>query len=196
MQINGIESLHSTGVITASQSTDAPVCRSGGLPVRGSSRLWQGCHCASTLPKSRTSFRFWNMGFHFEQQEHHHPSCKLWGTKKGTKRRARADVPLILSWFSVRMTYACFEYASGTSRPGLSLRCRNVVRHMDSPVCKLIWSFHRNTAICDTPKQLVRRLESLERDILTLYSKGLASPLDTTEYGKTHAEVKTPETKI
>ncbi|KAH6967385.1 hypothetical protein EDB82DRAFT_356854 [Fusarium venenatum] len=86
------------------------------------------------------------------------------------------------------MTHACFEYTSGTSRPSLSVRCRNMV--YDSPVISTIVSFtHDESLGSATASHKVTKLESLEREILTLYSKGLASPLDTDQYGDTHAKI-------
>ncbi|RGP78328.1 hypothetical protein FLONG3_3464 [Fusarium longipes] len=66
---------------------------------------------------------------------------------------------------------------------------KNVVRREDSPFYKLLEPFYGMKVDAYTSRQLIRKLKSLENDILVLYSKGLTSPLDITEYGFTHAEV-------
>jgi hypothetical protein len=190
LQINGIRGLSNTGFATAEQDKNLGDSLSGTLHKRPTnSRPWRGCHCASNLPKSRTLFSFWNMKFEFEQQEHHLPSCKLWGTKKGIKRTVKATFPLKLAWLSARTTLTCFKYVSGTGRPNLSIKCRNVVRHRNSPVCKLFLSFLVDSRGRCTKKQWIRKIELLERNVLTLYTDGQASPGDVDEYGHTHAEM-------
>ncbi|CAG2000495.1 unnamed protein product [Fusarium graminearum] len=188
--VNGAPSVQDVGATTAYQRNYSTLLRNDITPTRSPNvRSWQGCYCAAALPKSRTSFQFWNLGFQFEEQEHHLRSCKLWGTRKGTKRRAKAELRMKLAWLSTRMIDACFEYASGTSRPGLSIRCRNIIRRIDSPVVTAIWKVENKLAQPNTPTQMILILKTMEHEILNLYSKGLASPLDTTEDGDTHAEI-------
>ncbi|KAJ4138675.1 hypothetical protein NW768_002528 [Fusarium equiseti] len=152
-------------------------------------RLYRGCHCASSIPKSQTFFSFWNMVFELEQQEHHLPSCKLWGTKKGRKRTVKAMFPFKLACLSAHTTVACFEYASGTSRLGLSIKLRNIVERQNSPVYKLVDSSAEEMLEGFTIEQFIRRIELLEREILTLYTDGHASSEDIDQYGDTHAEM-------
>ena len=151
---------------------------------------WNGCRCATRLPKSRTSFNFLNMKFELEEQEHHLSSCKLFGTKKGMKRTVKATLPVRLAWLSARMTVVCFEYTSGTSRPGLAIRCRNIVPNLQSPVKKLCDSFSLGVRRGCTTKEFIHGLQLLEREIFIIYSHNQASPWDVDEWGFTHAEVK------
>jgi hypothetical protein len=189
MRAHTAHPLQDTDAATTYQHTEVAVARSD--MSLDKMRPRRGCYCRSAVPESTTSFKFWNLQFLFEEQEHHLPSCKLRGTTKGTRRRAKAEFLLNLSWFSARMTRASFEYASGTSRPGLSIRCRNTVRRIDSPVFTVIENFvfkySRSRVV--TPSETVLDLEALEREILTLYSHNRASPFDTDEYGYTHAEM-------
>lgn len=190
LQINGIRETSNTGFATVEQDKGLGDSLSGTLHRRrNNTRPWRGCHCASILPKSGTSFSFCNMRFEFEQQEHHHPSCKLWGTKKGMKRTAKATFPLKLAWLSARTTLACFKYVSGTSTPSLSISCRNVVPRTNSPVWEVFESFSADARNGCTIKQLIHNIELLERNVLTLYIAGRAAPGDVDEYGNTHAEV-------
>ncbi|RGP58932.1 hypothetical protein FSPOR_11641 [Fusarium sporotrichioides] len=191
LQIDGAQCFQYTGAATTNQTTDAPeTCRDissvGGFNIR----LGQDCYCATALPKSTAFFTFWKLEFIFEEQEYHLQSCKLWGTRKGTKRKTRADFRLKLAWLSARIFHTCFEYTSGTSGPSLSIRCKNTVRQENSPVRKAMYNFCGGKSVAlGTLRQMTLDLELLEREILTLYSKGLASPLDTDEYGYTHAEM-------
>ncbi|KAF5236568.1 hypothetical protein FAUST_6482 [Fusarium austroamericanum] len=197
VQMTGAPNGQDVGTTTAYQRTHSTVLYNDMAPARRPNmRPWQGCHCAAALPKSTTSFQFWNLGFLFEEQEHHLRSCKLWGTRKGTKRRAKAEFRIKLAWLSSRMIDACFEYASGTSRPGLSIRCRNIIPCGDNPVIKAIWNVQDGLRQSSTQTQMILKLEIFEREILRLYSKGLASPLDTDERGRTHAEVNLLKTTI
>ena len=106
------------------------------------------------------------------------------------KRTAKATLPFKMAWLSARITVAYFEYVSGTSRPGLSIWCRNIVRRVASPVCEAIYSFLTDIFDVSTMKQAALRIRLLEREILTLYTNRQASPGDVDEYDKTHAEVK------
>lgn len=197
LQINGIYSLLKNDVASAEQDANPQEDFARTLHMRSANTaLWQGCHCATSLPQSRTSFRIWNIKFELEQQEHHLTSCKLWGTKRGMKRITRATFPIRLAWLSTRMTIACFEYASGTSRPGLTIRCRNIVHTEDSPVYKLLDSFVDGMEYRGITKQMVRKMELLERDILAVYANGQASPGDIDEHDRTHAEVKLQQAAI
>lgn len=191
MQINDIRSLPDTGFVAAAQDLNPPKRLSSLTTSRFShSGYWHGCHCATSLPKSITYFNFWNMSFKLEQQEQHLPSCKLYGTKKGMKQTVKTTLPIRLAWLSARMTVACFEYSSGTSRPGLTIRCRNIVKLRDSPVYKICYSFYRRVKRTCTTKEILHELELLERGTLKLYSDDQASPTDVDYSGLTHAEVK------
>lgn len=194
VQVTGPQSVQDVGATTAYQSKSSTVLGNDITSARSTNIMsWQGCYCAAALPKSTTSFQFWNLQFLYEEQEHHLRSCKLWGTRKGTKQRAKAEFRMKLAWLSTRMIDACFEYASGTSRPGISIRCRNIIRRMDSPVIKAIWDV-KNEQLTPpiTQTRMILALETMKRDIINLYSKGLASPLDIDERGLTHAEALIP----
>ncbi|CAG1974497.1 unnamed protein product [Fusarium graminearum] len=197
LQVTGAPSVQDIGVNTTYQSNYSTELCNDMAPARSSNmRPWQGCYCVAALPKSVKSFRVWNLRFQFEEQEHHLRSCKLWGMRKGTKRTAKAKLRMKLAWLSSRMIDACFEYASGTSRPGLSIRCRNIIPSDDSPVVQVIRNVEYGLWQSSTPTQMILILKTMEHEILNLYSKGLASPLDTTEDGNTHAEVNFLKTTI
>lgn len=190
MQIKDIKTLPDTGFVAAEQDLNLQKRYSSLTKTRSSrSGYWHGCHCATTIPHSVTYFHFWNMSFKLEERDHHLPSCKLYGTKKGMKRTFKTTLPLKLAWLTARMTVACFEYTSGTSRPGLTIRCRNVVKLRDSPVYKICDSFYKRVKLRFTTEQIVHELDLLERGILNLYSSNQASPGDVDYSGLTHAEV-------
>ncbi|CAG7557563.1 unnamed protein product [Fusarium equiseti] len=191
VQITGIQSRPNTDFATAEQNMGLQEDLGKALYKQSTNtRLWQSCHCASRIPKSKTLFSFWNLRFELEQQEHHLPSCKLWGTKKGMKRTAKATFPLKLAWLSARTTLACFQYATGTSQPSLSIRFTNIVPQSNSPVLDLYNKFWLDMYNVYNADQLVPEINLLEREILTLYTCGRASPGDVDEDGYTHAEVK------
>ena len=128
------------------------------------------------------------MKFELEEREHHLPSCKLWGSKKGMKRTAKATFPLKLAWLSARTTLACFQYTTGTSQPSLSIRCTIVVPRRNSPIYDLCYTFIGEDEL--PLNESIRNIELLEREILTLYTCGQASPGDVDEHSDTHAEVR------
>jgi hypothetical protein len=148
----------------------------------------QTCDCASTLPTSRTSFTLWHLKFELEVQEQHHRGCELFGVHRNKKQKVFARFPFKVAWFSARMTFACFEYTSGTSNPGYSVRCKNFVHSQYSPVIQTFYEIE-NWDFKSSGTEIVRDIEAMERRIMSMYRDGTSGVYDRDEYDMIHAEV-------
>lgn len=148
------------------------------------------CNCASILPTSRTSFMLWHWKFELAIQDQHHRGCVLFRIQRSRKRKALTRFPHKVAWFSARMALACVEYATGTSKLGISVPYRNVVHSHHSPV------FQTFAEICEwdiksrPATRIIQDIESIERQVLSMYRDGTASPNDRDEINMNHAEVR------
>ncbi|CAG1977275.1 unnamed protein product [Fusarium graminearum] len=134
------------------------------------------------------AYSFWHFKFKLEVQDQHHRGCELFGMHRNKKLAVMAQFPLKVAWSSARMTSACFQYTSGTSTAGHSVRYKNIVPRNHSPVFRTI-SEIRKWDIRKIPEiEIVRDMEAIERRIVSMYRDGTASPYDRDEVDWTHAE--------
>jgi hypothetical protein len=88
------------------------------------------------------------------------------------------------------MALACVEYTTGTSKLGISVPYRNVVHSDHSPVLQIfagIWDWDIKSK---PATRIIQDIESIERQILSMYQDGTASPNDRDEDNTNHAEVR------
>lgn len=191
MQISQIQRYTETPVISRDYATNSATLGNTMLTEPGPVMDFPSiCDCALTLPTSRFAYSFWHFQFKLEVQDQHHRGCELFGIHRNKKRAAMAQFPLKVAWSSARMTFACFQYTSGTSTAGHSVRYKNIVPRNHSPVFRTI-SEIRKWDIREIPEiEIVRDMEAIERRIVSMYRDGTASPYDRDEVDWTHAEVR------
>lgn len=151
------------------------------------------CGCKNRKRIS-TSFcyTYWNFKFTFEQQgfQEHDRRCKLYKIDTPTKSKMKAQIPLKLAWFSRRITLACIELVLGTSSPGISMAFKNFVPKQRDPVRleieKLSHWLKRGRRF---KRNQLKKVQSIERTILSLYRDGKSSPTHRCERGESHAKV-------
>ncbi|KAF4453929.1 hypothetical protein F53441_3454 [Fusarium austroafricanum] len=151
------------------------------------------CTCIRQTQSSKLSYSLWNFKFQLEQHSvgKHNRGCKLYGVDENTRRTVTAQLPLKLMWWSRQVTLTSFEYAVGTSSPGLSVHYRNVVPRRYSPVHKAItemedWIYEATIDGSFSNVKVVSAFQSLEHTILSLYKDKEASPFDRDEDGASH----------
>jgi hypothetical protein len=95
-----------------------------------------------------------------------------------------------LAWFSRRITLACIELVLGTSNPGISVAFKNFVPKQRDPVRleieKLSQWLKRGRRF---KRNQLKKVQSIERTILSLYRDGKSSPTHRCERGESHAKV-------
>lgn len=191
MQISRVRRYTHTGPIAQKQATNSLelgslVSEESSLGISLSSR----CNCASILPTSRTTFVLWHWKFELAVQDQHHRGCVLFGIQRIKKRKVLARFPYKVAWFSARMALACVEYSTGTSKLGISVPYKNIVHSDQSPVLQTfagIWDWDIKSK---PATRIIQDIESIERQILSMYRDGTASPNDRDEDDTNHAEVR------
>ncbi|KAI8713881.1 hypothetical protein NCS52_01234000 [Fusarium sp. LHS14.1] len=146
------------------------------------------CDCKRRSRPSGFSLAFWNLKFEFQQEVpgKHRRTCKFFGIDGQTRRRVNAQFRLKLAWSSARMTLACMEYTMGTSSPGCSVRFKNIVPQQSSPVLRALIETGKSILASRSASETIQLLEGTERQILSLYREGQASPGDIDENGRCH----------
>ncbi|KAL2671428.1 hypothetical protein Neosp_014014 [[Neocosmospora] mangrovei] len=129
--------------------------------------------------------------FEFQQQVpgKHRRTCKFFGIDGQTQRRVNAQFPLKIAWSTARMTLACMEYTMGTRSPGCSVRFKNIVPQQYSPVLRALIKTGNSILASRSVSETMQLLEGTEREILSLYREGQASPGDVDENGRSHMRV-------
>lgn len=87
------------------------------------------------------------------------------------------------------MTLAYMEYTMGTSSPGFSVRPKNIVPERDSLVLRALIKTSESIVASRSVSETIQLLEGTEREILSLYREGQASPGDIDENGRCHMRV-------
>lgn len=151
------------------------------------------CHPAEESSTVSYAFNWWLLNFHFEQHIpfKHRRGCKYYGIHRKTPRVLRAEFPLMMWFFSARLTLASFDFTTGTSSSGISIRCKNVVPRSQSPVPGQIERLIKEIAFGDSVDETQEHFDSFERAILSLYRDRESSPNDRTEQGESHLTVRT-----
>ncbi|KAI6753980.1 hypothetical protein HG530_013156 [Fusarium avenaceum] len=122
-------------------------------------------------------------------QDQHHRGCVLFDIQRNKKRKALARFPYKVAWFSARMALACVEYTTGTSKLGIFVPYKNVVHSDHSPVIQIfggIWDWDIESR---PATRIIQDIESIERQVLSMYRDGTSSPNDRDEDNMNHAEV-------
>ncbi|KAI1457538.1 hypothetical protein F4805DRAFT_428169 [Annulohypoxylon moriforme] len=151
------------------------------------------CSCTSSSRSVAYSYVFCGMKFQFQQRlpRQHRQDCKFYGIDRKPDSTYEVQFPLKMGWFSMNMMRASIVLTTGNNSPGISVCLKNIVRWMDSPFCQEVEQFRiwLNNSIRIRPKELIGRLDALERKILGMYRDRKSSPVDRDENGKSHAMI-------
>ena len=137
-------------------------------------------------------FSLGNVKFRFEQERPrtHSRGCVYYGINKKGALALKTQFPLRMGWLSTRMTLACIDFTNGAGSLGASIRYRNIV--LDCPVFEELedlkyWIVDANPS----ETEIIGKLESTKRTVLSLYSEGKSSPSNRTVDDSNHVKVGT-----
>ncbi len=162
------------------------------------------CNCPLNSGQETYQYLVLGMEFRLNQElvRQHREGCTYYGIPRKQKRTLQAQFPIMFGQFLGRLNRACVEYAVGTSRPGISLRFRNIVPRNQSPIIQIFYDqtdryHHRLTKSLRnihkvSPEEAFCRLKQVENAVLSLYREKKSSPWDLTEDGDSHETVSRP----
>ncbi|KAK0714496.1 hypothetical protein B0H67DRAFT_663978 [Lasiosphaeris hirsuta] len=193
-RIEGMPPSSNFSARSQSQLATSPKESRGAVPLPARSAPPITCTCSPKEASTRShKFNFGSALFHFDEQKHpqHERGCKLYGINRNVKRDVKAQIPLKLGWLFTRITLASVQLSTGAGDPWIMVRFRNIVPKARCPVrieiLELKSSMDRNRNVTGFETELVQRVESCERAVLSLFRDRKASPEDRDEFRESHA---------
>lgn len=149
------------------------------------------CPCGGKSRLFTFGIALGGLRFQYEQQSptHHNSGCKYYGIDKRSARVLRGQFPFSMGWFSTRIALASIEISKNMGNLAGSITVRNIVRECAiEPELDNMYIWLRNSR--PSRGEMIQRLQSTERTILSLYRDGRASPYDQNLYGQSDFDVR------
>ncbi|KAF1848135.1 uncharacterized protein K460DRAFT_68278 [Cucurbitaria berberidis CBS 394.84] len=146
------------------------------------------CDCPSESRSTTHLYSFWGLVFQhdYQQPSKHLRGCKFYGIDRKAQRSIKAQIPFKMEWFFTRASYVCVAYTNGCNNPAMSIRLKNIVPRDRCPVYAELMELHNHFQSTEylSSENVIRRLKTFERSVLSIYREGKASPSDRNEMGK------------